>query len=248
MLLVLGTVDSLHFFGDEPIRRIVELLTKTPSRNGDKKVLDVGTGFGGTARLLAHRSGCKVDALELQPDLCEAGRALTRRCGLGDRISHLNDDFLELVVTPNAYDVVVGLLCFLHIGHWNDLFQRCFDSLKPGGFLYIDDFFLRGEELTVEDEQTLKEDVYCSELLRREGIVAGLAACGFEEPSFEDVTTKWQPYLLDRSTKYHADLAVQIARDGVATARELDHFYTRVARIFQAGNVGGYTLIARKPL
>ncbi|KAG7400478.1 hypothetical protein PHYBOEH_005506 [Phytophthora boehmeriae] len=244
----LGTVDSLHFFGDEPIRHIEELLTKTPSGNGDKKVLDVGTGFGGTARLLAHRSGCKVDALELQPDLCEAGKALTRRCGLDDRISHLNDDFLELVVTPNAYDVVVGLLCFLHIGHWTELFRRCFESLKPGGFLYIDDFFLRGEQLTVQDEQTLREDVYCSELLAREKIVSTLTACGFEEPRFTDVTAKWLPYLSDRSITYHADLATHIALDGEATARELDHFYKRVARLFQAGNVGGYTLIVRKPL
>ncbi|POM80257.1 Methyl transferase-like protein, partial [Phytophthora palmivora] len=205
----LGTLDSLHFFGDEPIGRIVELLAETPE---EKKVLDIGTGFGGTARLLAHRSGCKVDALELQPDM----------------------NFLELPVQRNQYDAV--------------LFQRCYDNLKPGGVLYVDDFFIRGEKLTLEDEHTLKQDIYCADLLHVEELRTVLSACGFEKLDFQDVTTKWQPYLSDRATHYHAALETHIARDGEAAAHGLDHFYTRVAQLFQAGNVGGYTLIARKPL
>ncbi|KAG7389549.1 hypothetical protein PHYPSEUDO_010194 [Phytophthora pseudosyringae] len=241
----LGTLDSLHFFGDEPICHIVELLDEAPEK---KKVLDIGTGFGGTARLLAHRSGCKVDALELQPDLSEAGRELTRRCGLTDQVTHLNGDFLTLPVQTNGYDAVVGLLCFLHIGHWRQLFQRCYESIKPGGFLYVDDFFLCGDKLTEEDELTLKKDIYCADLLRQEEIRAVLGACGFEKAEFRDVTTKWQPYLSDRAAQYNATLETHIARDGEAAARGLDHFYSRVALLFRAGNVGGYTLVARKSL
>ncbi|KAI9913078.1 hypothetical protein PsorP6_005728 [Peronosclerospora sorghi] len=241
----LGTLDSLHFFGDEPIRHILKLLAATPEQ---KKVLDIGTGFGGTARLLAHRSGCKVDALELQPDLSDAGRELTRRCGMNNQVTHLNGDFLEFPLQHNKYDIVVGLLCFLHIGHWHQLFQRCFDSLKPGGVLYVDDFFLRGEKLTVEDKITLQQDVYCAGLLRREQILDVLRLCGFKNPNFRDETMKWQPYVLDRALQYHAALEMHIARDGESTARNLDHFYTRVAQLFQAGNVGGYTLIVQKPL
>ncbi|RLN93222.1 hypothetical protein BBJ28_00009144 [Nothophytophthora sp. Chile5] len=244
----LGTLDSMHFFGDEPICRIVELLAEAPGDECRKKVLDIGTGFGGTARLLAHRSGCTVHALELQPDLSAAGSALTRRCGLSDRITHLNGDFMELPVAAGEYDTVVGLLCFLHIGNWRELFQRCFDSLKPGGLLYVDDFFQRGQELTTDDKRTLKEDIYCSDLLNEDEILATLANCGFEKADFQDVTPKWQPYLADRAAQYHANLATHIEHDGEAAARGLDHFYTSVARIFCAGNVGGFTLIVRKPL
>ncbi|CAH0479234.1 unnamed protein product [Peronospora belbahrii] len=241
----LGTLDSLHFFGDEPICHIVDLLGACPS---EKKVLDIGTGFGGTARLLAHRSGCKVDALELQPDLSDAGRKLTRRCGLDNQVTHLDGDFLELSVRHNEYDAVVGLLCFLHIGNWRHLFQRCFDSLKPGGVLYADDFFLRGDKLSDEDQLTLKQDVYCTDLLRQDQILTVLRTCGFKEPEFHDATTKWQPYVSDRAEQYHAALETHIARDGKAAACGLDHFYTRVAQLFRDGNVGGYTLIVRKPL
>ncbi|KAL7694473.1 putative S-adenosyl-L-methionine-dependent methyltransferase [Plasmopara halstedii] len=241
----LGTLDSLHFFGDEPIRNIVRLLANTPE---DKKVLDIGTGYGGTARLLAHRSGCKVDALELQPDLSEAGRELTRRCGLDSHVTHLNGDFLELSLQKEEYDAVVSLLCFLHIGNWRQLFKKCFDILKPGGFLYIDDFFVRGVELTKEVKLTLKQDVYCANLLRQTDLHEVLKDCGFEDISFQDVTTKWLPYLTNRALQYRASLDSHIARDGETAARDLEHFYTSVARVFQAGNVGGYTLIVRKPL
>ncbi|OWZ18793.1 Phosphoethanolamine N-methyltransferase 1 [Phytophthora megakarya] len=241
----LGTLDSLHFFGDEPICHLIKLLGATPDK---KKVLDIGAGFGGTARLLAHRSGCKVDALELQPDLSETGRELTRRCRLNEHVTHVNGDFLELPVRPNEYDAVVGLLSFLHIGHWLQLFQRCYDSLKPGGVLYVDDFFLRGDKLTEEDQLTLQQDVYCADLLPLEEIQSVVRACGYETPKIEDVTSKWQPYVSERATQYHANLETHIARDGEATALGLDHFYTRVADLFQAGNVGGYTLVVRKPL
>ena len=241
----LGTLDSLHFFGDEPICHIVELLAAVP---GETKVLDIGTGFGGTARLLAHRSGCKVDALELQPDLSKAGEELTRRCGLSHQVRHCSGDFLERPVQHNEYDVVVGLLCFLHIGHWQQLFTRCFDSLKPGGVLYVDDFFLRGDELTEEDQRTLKQDIYCAELLQKEQLTALLTTCGFATPEFEDTTTKWRPYVMDRAQQYHATLDTHIARDGEAAARSLDQFYTCVGQLFRAGNVGGYTLVVRKPL
>ncbi|KAG3118305.1 hypothetical protein PI124_g1362 [Phytophthora idaei] len=167
-------------------------------------------------------SGCKVDALELQPDLSEAGRELTRRCGLSDHVTHLNGDFLELPLQENGYDAVVGLLCFLHIGHWRQLFQRC--SNRVGSY------------------------IYCADLLRQDEIRAVLKACGFEKLDFQDVTIKWRPYVSDRATQYHAALETHIARDGEAAAHDLDHFYTRVARLFRAGNVGGYTLIVRKPL
>uniref|UniRef100_M4BN14 Methyltransferase domain-containing protein n=1 Tax=Hyaloperonospora arabidopsidis (strain Emoy2) TaxID=559515 RepID=M4BN14_HYAAE len=242
---LLAKLDSLHFFGDEPICHIVKLLATMPL---EKKVLDIGTGFGGTARLLAHRSGCKVDALELQPDLSEAGKELTRRCGLDNQVTHLSGDFLELPVQHNEYDIVVGLLCFLHIGHWRQLFTRCFDSLKPGGVLYVDDFFLLGDKLTEEDQRTLKQDIYCTTLLRKEEITAFLMMCGFETPEFKDATTKWKPYVMDRARQYHATLDTHIARDGEAAARGLAHFYSCVAQLFRAGNVGGYTLIVRKPL
>lgn len=251
----LGTMDSLHFFGDEPIRRILRLISNGDGASASdnesedaKKVLDIGTGYGGTARLLAHRSGCHVDALELQPDLSEAGKHLTRKCGLEQLISHKTGDFLQLPLLANEYDVVVGLLCFLHIDNWSQLFQRCYDSLKEGGVMYVEDFFLRGLQLTDEEKTVLRSDIYCPQLYRREELVTILKKCGFASIDFQDVTAKWAPYVVNRHVTYHAALDTHIAYDGKSVAEALDHFYSSVAKVFQGGNLGGFTLVVRKPV
>lgn len=252
----LGTMDSLHFFGDEPIQRILQLINGGKDTSVDpidntsaaKKVLDIGTGYGGTARLLAHRSGCHVDALELQPDLSAAGQHLTHRCGLDALITHKTGDFLQLSVAQGEYDVVVGLLCFLHIGNWPQLFQRCFDSLKAGGVMYVEDFFQRGQAFTDQDTAILKNDIYCSTLCTREQLMALLEKCGFEEIDFQDVTPKWTPYVVSRHIAYHTELENHIAHDGRSVVEALDHFYASVATVFQAGNLGGFTLVVRKPI
>ncbi|TYZ66728.1 hypothetical protein PybrP1_007514 [[Pythium] brassicae (nom. inval.)] len=254
----LGTMDSLHFFGDEPIQRILQLIRggdDDPSASASasasaakKSVLDIGTGFGGTARLLAHRSGCRVDALELQPDMSDAARVLTRKCGLEALVRHQTGDFLHLSVPTNEYDVAVGLLCFLHIGNWAALFRRCFAALKPGGALYVEDFFLRGTALSREDATVLREDIYCASLHARAELLALLAAAGFEDVAFDDATAKWKPYVVNRHVAYRAALAEHVARDGKHVAEGLDHFYYSVAKVFQGGSVGGFVLTARKPL
>lgn len=60
------------------------------------KILDVGSGFGGPARYLAHTTNCSVTALELQEDIHKEGENLTKRCNLQDRLTHVAGDFLKL--------------------------------------------------------------------------------------------------------------------------------------------------------
>jgi len=74
---------------------------------------------------LAGASQWLQSALEQQPDLSAASRELTRCCRLDEQVKHLTGDFLALPVQLNEYDAVVGLLCFLHVGNWLPLFQRC---------------------------------------------------------------------------------------------------------------------------
>ena len=59
-------------------------------------ILDVGSGLGGPARYLAHKTNCAVTALELQEDLHKEAENLTRRCNLQHKLSHMSGDFLQL--------------------------------------------------------------------------------------------------------------------------------------------------------
>ncbi|DAZ95588.1 TPA: hypothetical protein N0F65_006074 [Lagenidium giganteum] len=245
----LATIDTLHYFGDEPARRVLALVDQHLAGKS-ARVLDIGTGYGGIARLLAHRGQCHVDALELQSDLSAAGLALTQRCGLSKRVRHVTGDFLQIkdddAQLHGSYDVLMGIMCFMHIGHWPELFARCHARLEDGGLLYVEDFFLRGVAFSDEEERILKKDVYVSELYTREKLLTLLDRCGFEVIEFQDVTTKWRPYVIERARTYHAQLNQHAEQDGEAAAASLDHFYSSVATLFEKGNVGGYTLVARR--
>ncbi|KAJ0412060.1 hypothetical protein ATCC90586_004606 [Pythium insidiosum] len=250
---LLASVDCLHYFGDEPVRAVQQLISRAAAQHGkqqenDVRVLDLGTGYGGTARLLAHRTRCHVDALELQPDLSMIAEEMTRRCGLSDRVTHVTGDFLQRPVAHEQYDVIVGLLSFMHIGQWRELFSRCFASLKPGGVLYVEDFFRRGASFSSEELRILREETYCADLLSREEMLKLLQDdIGFEAVQFDDVTDTWTPYLAARAKQFAAELDHHVQVDGEATAKSLNHFYQSVADVFSRGNLGGYKLVVRRP-
>src|SRR5215218_292864 len=61
----LFALDQMHYHGTDAVRRAAELLGLGPG----SRVLDIGSGFGGPARWLAHVVGCQVTAVEVQPAL-----------------------------------------------------------------------------------------------------------------------------------------------------------------------------------
>ena len=72
----------------------------------ESRVLDVGCGIGGPARYLAHTYGCRVDGIDLTPELVETGRVLTERCKLADRVVLQVGNALELPYPDQTFDVV----------------------------------------------------------------------------------------------------------------------------------------------
>src|SRR5690348_6813231 len=74
---------------------------------GDR-VLDAGTGIGGTARLIAAERGARVTAVDLTPEYCEVAAWLNDVAGLGDRIEVLTADVTELPFQAASFDVVIS--------------------------------------------------------------------------------------------------------------------------------------------
>ena len=55
------------------------------------QVLNIGSGLGGPARYLAHKTGCHVLACELQHDLNATAQLATERAGLGPGLTSENN-------------------------------------------------------------------------------------------------------------------------------------------------------------
>ena len=44
---------------------------------------------------MSQATACRVCAVEIQSDLNEAAKDLSQRCGLGDKLTHVCQDFLK---------------------------------------------------------------------------------------------------------------------------------------------------------
>lgn len=65
-----------------------------------------GGGIGGPARMLASAYGADVTVLDLTPEFCRVGEALTARLGLADRVRFRVGDALRQPFEAGVFDLV----------------------------------------------------------------------------------------------------------------------------------------------
>jgi SAM-dependent methyltransferase len=187
-----------------------------------------------------------VTALELQPDLNETGARLTARCGLGERVEHACGDILSGVVAGRDFDALISMLCFLHIPDRQTLFSQCHAALRPGGRIFIEDYYARGP-LTAAERGDLSDKVYCSYLPSLDDYQAQLHAAGFEEIELLDLTADWGAFVAERLSAFRAARDRQVALHGTDLVEGLDDFYGTVSALFAGGRLGGTRIVARRP-
>lgn len=247
---VLSQIDSMHYEGDDAILAAIQALGLSSS----SRVLDIGSGFGGPARVLAAEAKCTVVAMELQGDIHDKASELTHRCQLDGLVRHAHGDILQYDTSaigsgPGTFDAVVSWLVFLHIPDKKALFSKCCEMLKSdGGKIFADDFFMLNP-FTKEQERSLKEDVYCADLPTRDQYIKQLEDCGFHNIRFEDRTDAWTKYVNDRVKEFVSARERFESIHGRPTYDHLLDFYAAVTNIFNSGNLGGVRIYAeKKPL
>ena len=234
--------DQYHFYGIDAVDEAIE----RAGISAGQRVLDVGAGIGGPARYLAHKTGCKVTAVELQAEAHRVGLDLSRRSGLADRVHHVHADFLTTEEVFNDFDAVVSWFVFLHIPKRDQLLARCFDALRPGGYLYVDDFH-EIDSLTSAERESLAVNVFCEWLPDLALFGTQCEAAGFEDVEVTDATAAGITFATNRIQHWRETRTHQIGVHGEAVTDGLDYFYQAVDDLFQGGHLGLAHLLGRKP-
>lgn len=137
----LSGLDEFHLQGAEVSRKLAEELKL---QSGDK-ILDVGCGIGGPARMLADEFDGEVVGVDYTAEYIRTARALSQMVGLADKTTFVKADACDLPFPDNAFDVVWTQHAQMNIADKKQLYAEIQRVLRPGGrFLYYDIF--QGQE------------------------------------------------------------------------------------------------------
>ncbi|MEM9062132.1 MAG: class I SAM-dependent methyltransferase [Pseudomonadota bacterium] len=234
--------DQLHYFGTEAVDAAIAAIG--PGTGVD--VLDVGSGFGGPARYMADRSGCRVTAVELQPDLDRAAAELTGRCGLGARVEHVCGDIHDVELAADRFGGAISYLALYHIPDRAAVYRKIFASMAPGARLYVEDLYQRATP-TAAEADVLRNALFANTMTDLGGYAGELEAAGFTALDLQDESDRWGGFCADRLNAFRAVREEKQAVHGAEVVEALDTFYQTMCDLFSGGSLGGVRVIARKP-
>jgi len=125
----LGALDHFHTGGFHASRVLQDLA----HIQAEDRVLDIGAGLAGPARMLAASPGCRVDCIDLSPDYCTGATLLNRLTGLDDRIDVHKGSALDLPFPDESFDAVWMQNVGMNIEDKRRLYSEIWRVLKPDG-------------------------------------------------------------------------------------------------------------------
>jgi len=131
----LAPVDEFHIRG----RAATLELARACGLNSSQRVLDVGSGIGGTSRCLAKEFACRVTGIDLTEEYCNAAVLLSAKVGLADLVDFRQGDATNLPFDDASFDVVWTEHVAMNIPDKSRLYREMRRVLKPGGTLAIYD-------------------------------------------------------------------------------------------------------------
>lgn len=156
------------------------LLEKACLRSGTE-VLEVACNMGTTTAELVKQYGCRVTALDLDPEALAKARRNLAASGAGDRVTFVEGDATALPFPDERFDVVINeaMLTMLTPENRARAVSEYFRVLKKGGMLLTHDVLLLEDspELVQGLSRAINLRVYP---LTEEGWREVFEGCGFD--------------------------------------------------------------------
>ena len=117
---------------------VADIVSALPEFNRFEKMLDLGCGHGVFSLYILSRHPSLSSVLLDRPTVLEAASYFCETYGLPDRVSFLPADYMKDRICDdpeNGYDLVFASATLnFAIHRFDDMMQKIYDALKPGGY------------------------------------------------------------------------------------------------------------------
>jgi len=230
---------GLYESDQEPIaaasRRTVERMASMLDGLGaDSRVIDLGSGYGGSDRYLAETFGCHVTALNLSEAENERNRQMNAERGLDKLIDVVDGSFESIPAEDASYDVVWSQDAILHSGHRAQVIAEIARVLKPGGRLIFTDP-MQADDCPDGVLQPVLDRIHLDSLGSFGFYTETAKAVGLEKVQIVDLT----PQLPRHYGRVHDELVSQReALTGKVSPEYVDRMLNGLQNWVNAGNSG----------
>ena len=176
---------GLYHSEDEDIgaasrRTVVNMAQRLLPLGQDSNVIDLGAGFGGTARYLASNFGCNVTCVNVSEAQNALNREMNDESGLADKINVVHGSFEEVPQPDEFYDVAWSQDAILHSANRESVLDEVQRLLKPEGeFIFTDP--MQSEDCPPEVLQPILDRIHLETLGSVEFYKTNLENRGFVE-------------------------------------------------------------------
>lgn len=137
-------VDEFHVRGAQVSKELAESIEIKNAR-----LLDVGCGIGGPARMLADEYNCQVTGIDLSQEFIRTATNLSKLVGLSASTNFICGDATELPFEDKSFDIVWTQHVQMNVENKKKFYSEISRVLSDDGiFLYYDIFKKGHEEVT----------------------------------------------------------------------------------------------------
>ena len=224
-----------------------EIMAELANLTADSRVLDLGCGYGATARYLARQYGCAVVGINLSEKQLALANERALEAGLQSSLTFESGDFHNLKYQNEFFHVVWSQEAFLHGANKEKIISEAMRVLTPGGTLIFTDLLVR-VGTSASDRQQIYERVRSPEMWDLDDYHRCLISQGFrvlQEQDWSVHVARSYSWIKDQVEKNRDVLSTRTDPQTVDQTIDSLGFWVDSAN---AGKIGWGLFVAAKPV
>jgi SAM-dependent methyltransferase len=148
--------EALHDLQNPTSTEKLLLLGERLALDAGSRILDIASGRGGPAVLLADAFGCAVHGIEVSPDFHAVAAERAHSAELSDRLTFDLADAASVAFEPEAYDAALCLGASFVYGGLAYTVDALASAVRPGGHVVVGEPYWR--RLPLPDDYSDRAD------------------------------------------------------------------------------------------